>query len=397
MTHATPNDPAAAIRAITDRIEAGLIEIRRDIHAHPELGFEEVRTAGVVAGELSRLGIPHQTGVGRTGVVGIIEGGRPGPVLAIRADMDALPILEKTGLPFASTIEGKMHACGHDIHTTTLLGVAAVLKEMAPLLAGTVKLVFQPAEEGLGGMQAMIDDGVMDGPKVDMALGFHNHPDMPAGTFGFVRGPTLAASDRFDIVVKGKSGHAAYPHTTVDPLVAAAYLVTQLQTVVTREVNAMHPAVVTVGAIQGGTTYNIIPDSCLIKGTVRTLHARARDTAEAAIKRLAEGMLGSMRVTCDVSYRRGVPPLVNHDRVLDPTVAAVRAQFGDEAITQGEANLGGEDFALMADLVPGFQLRIGSSQAGRRDRLHNSAYQPDEAAIGYGVQALSRAALELLG
>ena len=397
MTHATPNDPAAAIRAITDRIEAGLIEIRRDIHAHPELGFEEVRTAGVVAGELTRLGIPHQTGVGRTGVVGIIEGGRPGPVLAIRADMDALPILEKTGLPFASTVEGKMHACGHDIHTTTLLGVAAVLKEMAPQLAGTVKLVFQPAEEGLGGMQAMIDDGVMDGPKVDMALGFHNHPDMPAGTFGFVRGPTLAASDRFDIVVKGKSGHAAYPHTTVDPLVAAAYLVTQLQTVVTREVNAMHPAVVTVGAIQGGTTYNIIPDSCLIKGTVRTLHARARGTAEAAIKRLAEGMLGSMRVTCEVSYRRGVPPLVNHDRVLDPTVAAVRAQFGDEAITQGEANLGGEDFALMADLVPGFQLRIGSSQAGRRDRLHNSAYQPDEAAIGYGVQALSRAALELLG
>lgn len=397
MTHATPNDPAAAIRAITDRIEAGLIEIRRDIHAHPELGFEEVRTAGVVAGELARLGIPHRTGVGRTGVVGIIEGGRPGPVLAIRADMDALPILEKTGLAFASTIEGKMHACGHDIHTTTLLGVAAVLKEMAPQLAGTVKLVFQPAEEGLGGMQAMIDDGVMDGPKVDMALGFHNHPDMPAGTFGFVRGPTLAASDRFDIVVKGKSGHAAYPHTTVDPLVAAAYLVTQLQTVVTREVNAMHPAVVTVGAIQGGTTYNIIPDSCLIKGTVRTLHARARDTAEAAIKRLAEGMLGSMRVTCEVSYRRGVPPLVNHDRVLDPTVAAVRAQFGEEAITQGEANLGGEDFALMAELVPGFQLRIGSSQAGRRDRLHNSAYQPDEAAIGYGVQALSRAALELLG
>lgn len=397
MSQIMPNDPATTIRAITDRIEAGLIEIRRDIHAHPELGFEEIRTAGVVAGELTRLGIPHQTGIGRTGVVGIIEGGRPGPLLAIRADMDALPILEKTGLPFASTIEGKMHACGHDIHTTTLLGVAAVLKEMAPQLAGTVKLVFQPAEEGLGGMQAMIDDGVMDGPKVDMALGFHNHPEMPAGTFGFVRGPTLAASDRFDIVVRGKSGHAAYPHTTIDPLVAAAYLVTQLQTVVTREVNAMHPAVVTVGAIQGGTTYNIIPDSCLIKGTVRTLHARARDTAEAAIKRLAEGMLGSMRVTCDVSYRRGVPPLVNHDRVLNPSVAAVRAQFGDQAIREGEPNLGGEDFALMAELVPGFQLRIGSSQAGRRDRLHNSAYQPDEAAIGYGVQALSRAALELLG
>ena len=394
---AAPNDPGTAIRAITERIEPQLIAIRRDIHAHPELGFEEVRTAGVVAAELARLGIPHQAGIGRTGVVGLIEGGRPGPVLAIRADMDALPILEKTGLPFASTREGLMHACGHDIHTTTLLGVAAVLKDLAPQLAGTVKLVFQPAEEGLGGMQAMLDDGVMDNPRVDMALGFHNHPDMAAGTFGFVRGPTLAASDRFDITVRGKSGHAAYPHTTVDPLVAAAYLVTQLQTVVTREVNAMHPAVVTVGAIQGGTTYNIIPDSCLIKGTVRTLHARARDVAEAAIKRFAEGMTGTMRVTCEVTYRRGVPPLVNDDRVLDPTVRAVRAQFGDAVITQGEANLGGEDFALKAERVPGFQLRIGSSQPGRRDRLHNSAYQPDEACIGYGVQALSRAALELLG
>lgn len=396
MDQPIPNDLTQAIRTITTRIEPGLIEIRRDIHAHPELGFQEVRTAGVVARELERLGIPYRTGIGRTGVVGVIEGGRPGPVLAIRADMDALPILEKTGLPFASTAEGLMHACGHDIHTTTLLGTAAVLKELAPQIAGTVKLVFQPAEEGLGGMQAMIEDGVMDDPAVDLALGFHNHPEMPSGTFGYVRGPTLAASDRFDIVVRGKSGHAAYPHTAVDPLIAAAYLVTQLQTVVTREVNAMHPAVVTVGAIQGGTTYNIIPDSCLIKGTVRTLHARARDTAEAAIRRLAEGMLGSMRVTCDVTYRRGVPPLVNHDRMLDPAVAAVRLQFGDDAIAEGEANLGGEDFALMAERVPAFQLRVGSSQPGRRDRLHNSAYQPDEGCIGFGVQALSRTAMEVL-
>jgi len=394
---ALANDPATAIRAIVDRIENGLIEIRRDIHAHPELGFEEVRTAGVVSAELTRLGIAHRTGIGKTGVVGIIEGGRPGPVLAIRADMDALPILEKTGLPFASTKEGLMHACGHDIHTTTLLGVAAVLKEMAPQLAGTIKLVFQPAEEGIGGMAAMIADGVMDSPKIDLALGFHNHPEMAAGTFGYVRGPTLAASDKFDIVVRGKSGHAAYPHTTVDPLIAAAHLVTQLQTVVTREVNAMHPAVVTVGAIQGGTTYNIIPDSCLIKGTVRTLHTRARDTAEAAIKRLAAGMKDGMRVECDVSYRRGVPPLVNHDTVLDPAIAGVRKQFGEAAVSQGEPNLGGEDFALMAELVPGFQLRVGSSQPGRRDRLHNSAYQPDERCIGFGVQALSRAALEILG
>jgi amidohydrolase len=309
--------------------------------------------------------------------------------------MDALPIEEKSGLPFASTTQGLMHACGHDIHTTTLLGVAAVLKELAPQLAGTVKLVFQPAEEGLGGMQAMIADGVMDGPKVDLALGFHNHPEMPAGTFGFVHGACLAASDRFDIVVRGKSGHAAYPHTAIDPLVAAAMLVAQLQTVVSREVRPTQPAVVTVGAIQGGTTYNIIPDTCLIKGTVRTLHAQARDAAEAAIRRLAAGMLEGMRVACDVDYRRGVPSLRNDERVLEPAVAAVRNQFGD-VISEFEPSLGGEDFALMADLVPAFQLRVGSSQPGRNDRLHNSAYQPDERCIGLGVQALSRAALELL-
>jgi amidohydrolase len=389
------NDPTTAIRDATQRIEPALIEIRRDIHANPELGFEEIRTAGVVARELSRLGIAHQTGIGKTGVVGLIEGGRPGPVLAIRADMDALPIEEKTGLPFASTKIGLMHACGHDIHTTTLIGVAAVLKELAPQLAGTIKLVFQPAEEGIGGMQAMIADGVMDGPKIDLALGFHNHPEIPVGAFGFVHGACLAAADRFDIVVRGKSGHAAYPHHAVDPIVAAAMLVAQLQTVVSREVRPTHPAVVTVGAINGGTTYNIIPDACLIKGTVRTLHPPARDAAEAAIKRLAAGMLEGMRVACDVDYRRGVPPLRNTDSVLEPTVAAVRQQLGD-VIDEFEPSLGGEDFALMADLVPAFQLRVGSSQPGRSDRLHNSAYQPDERCIGFGVQALSRAALELL-
>jgi amidohydrolase len=396
MSDILANDPGTAIRAATQRMEQYLIAIRRDIHAHPELGFEEVRTAGVVSAELTRLGIPHQTGIGKTGVVGLIQGGRPGKTLAIRADMDALPIQETSGLDFASTNQGLMHACGHDIHTTTLLGVAAVLQQMAPQLAGTVKLVFQPAEEGLGGMQAMIDDGLMSGPDIDIGLGFHNHPDMPVGQFGFVRGSALAASDKFDIIVRGKSGHAAYPHTAIDPLVAAALLVAQLQTVVTREVPPTMPAVVTIGAIQGGTTYNIIPDSCLIKGTVRTLHPTARDVAEAAIKRIAAGMLPGMRVQCDVDYRRGVPCLVNDDRVLDPAVAAVRAQFGDDRITQFEAGLGGEDFALMAERVPSFQLKVGSGQPGRSDKLHNSAYQPDEACIGLGVQALSRAALELL-
>jgi amidohydrolase len=397
MNHAPSllNDPQSAIRAIADRIEPGLIEIRRDLHAHPELAFEEVRTAGVVARELTRLGIAHTTGIAKTGVVGLIQGGRPGPVLAIRADMDALPILEQTGLPYASTTPGLMHACGHDIHTTTLLGVAAVLNELAPSLAGTVKLIFQPAEEAIGGAEKMIAEGVLEGPHVDMALGFHNYPQLPVGTFGFCHGPALAAADTFEITVHGKSGHAAHPYAAVDPIVAAAQLICQLQTVVSREVRPLHPAVVTVGAIHGGVASNIIPDSVTMRGTVRTLHAAAQDTAEAAIRRLCAGMLDGMRVRCDLTYTRGVPAMLNDDTVLEPTVAAVRAQLGD-VVVETEPSMGAEDFALMSQVVPSFQLGIGSGAPGRDDRLHNSGYRPDEACIALGVQALSRAAMEML-
>ena len=394
------NDIQQAIRDLTSAIEPELIEIRRDIHAHPELAFEEVRTAAVVAAELARLGIEHRTGVAKTGVVGIIRGGRPGPCLAIRADMDALPIHEQTGLPFTSTIDGKMHACGHDIHTTTLLGVAAVLRDLAPQLAGTIKLVFQPAEEAIGGMQVMLDEGLLeegllDGPKVDMALGFHNRPGLAVGRFNYTRGYGLAAADTFEVTVRGNSGHAAHPHAAVDPIVAGATLITQLQTVVSREVNPMHPAVVTVGAIAGGLAANIIPDSVTFRGTVRTLHDAARDTAEAAIKRLCDGVAAGLRTPCEVKYRRGVPSMLNDDKVLDPTIAAVRAQFGDVA-DEGQPSMGAEDFALLSRLVPSFQLGVGSGAPGRNDRLHNSGYQPDEACIGLGVQALCRAALEIL-
>ncbi|MBX5473276.1 MAG: amidohydrolase, partial [Acetobacteraceae bacterium] len=284
------NDPSRSIQEITERIEPQLIALRRDIHAHPELAFEEERTAGVVARELERLGIPCQTGVGRTGVVGLIEGGRPGPVLAIRADMDALPIEERTGLPFASTRPGLMHACGHDVHTVTLLGVAAVLKELAPQLAGAVKLVFQPAEEILGGAKEMIAAGVMEAPHVDMALGFHNIPNMPCGRFAYVPGAAMAAADAFDLTVHGRSGHAAHPEFAIDPIVAAANLVTQLQTFVSREVGAVQSAVVTVGAIHGGSVRNIIPDEVELRGTVRTLDETVRSRAEAAIRRLCEGI-----------------------------------------------------------------------------------------------------------
>ncbi len=396
MSLTLPNDLQAAIRDMAEWIEPGLIEVRRDLHAHPELAFEEVRTAAVVARELTRLGITHTTGIAKTGVVGIIQGGKPGPVLAIRADMDALPIHEQTGLAFASKTAGLMHACGHDIHTTTLLGVAAVLQQLAPSLCGTVKLIFQPAEEAIGGAERMIEEGVLEGPHVDYALGFHNYPQLPAGQFGFCRGPALAAADTFKVVVHGKSGHAAHPYAAVDPIVAAAQLIGQLQTVVSREVKPLHPVVVTVGAIHGGVAANIIPDDVTFIGTVRTLHAEAQDLAEAAIQRLCAGMELGMRVRCECTYTRGVPAMLNDDRVLDPTVRAVRAQLGD-VVVETQPSMGAEDFALMSQVVPAFQLGIGSGAPGRDDRLHNSSYQPDEACIALGVQALSRAATHILG
>jgi len=388
------NDLNSLVQQLSSQNEAHLIGIRRDIHEHPETGFDVERTSGVVARELASLGIDHVTGIGRTGVVGFIAGGTPGPTLVIRADMDALPIEEQTGLPFASRNEGKMHACGHDLHTATLIGVAAVLKEIAPRLSGNIKLMFQPAEETQeSGAAAMIADGVLDG--VDFALGFHNHPDEPIGTFSFVEGISNGSSDEFDITVHAASGHAARPHMAVDPIVATAQLITQLQTIVSREVDPMRPAVLTIGSIHGGNTHNIIPDSVSIMGTVRCQDPVSRDVIEAALRRVCAGLEASMRVRCAINYVRGVPSLVSDDRLLKTTMAAIRDHFGD-VIQKRESSLGAEDFALVGARVPAFQLGVGASQEGRNDRLHNSNYQPDERCIGNGVVALSLAAARLL-
>jgi amidohydrolase len=391
----TINDAARRIREAAEALTPQLIGLRRDLHAHPELAFEETRTAGIVAAELARLGIAHRTGIGRTGVIGVIEGGRPGPTLAIRADMDALPIHEETGLPFASRVAGRMHACGHDIHTTTLLGVAEVLRGLAPHFAGRVALIFQPAEETLEGAEAMIADGAADG--LDLALGFHNMPDMPVGSFGFVEGACLAASDRFDLVIRGRSGHAAHPYDAVDPIVAAARFVADAQTVVSREIRPLHPAVVTIGMLQAGATYNIIPERAHLKGTVRTMHADAREIAEAAIRRLAAGLATTMRVSCTLDYVRKVPALVNDPQALATSVRAMREQFGEAAVSQREPSMGSEDFSAFAARVPAFHLLVGSGAPGREDRLHNALYQPDEACLPLGVEAVTRAALDLLG
>lgn len=387
------NDVTSLIASIVSDNEARFIDIRRRIHEHPEIAFEEVKTAALVAETLASLGIDYETGIGRTGVVGHIKGKRPGPTVLIRADMDALPMQEQTGLPYASKIPNRMHACGHDIHTSTVLAVGAVLKQLEERLAGNVRLVFQPAEEAIGGAKEMIADGVMEG--VDMALSLHNRPEIPVGQFGIVHGYANSSVDSFDITVHGKGGHAARPYAAIDPIVMAASLISQLQTIVSRDVRALDACVVTVGSIHAGEARNIIPEFCELKGTVRSRQPEARDAAEAGLRRICQGVATSFRAECDLTYKRGTPPILNNDVMLEKTVNAIRSQIGDVAYDY-EPSMGGEDFALMAERVPSFRLLVGSSQPGRSDKVHSPIYQPDEQSIAFGTLALARTTFDLL-
>ncbi len=397
MTTTPPaNDIGPEIEAIIAEIAPRLIEIRRDLHAHPEVGFETIRTAAIVADELRAMGLEPQSGVGRTGVMVEIKGGRPGPCILLRADMDALPIHEQTGLPFASTIAGKMHACGHDIHTSALLGTAKALKDIAPRLAGTARLIFQPAEEIQdSGAVAMIQDGAANG--ISAAITFHNRPELDAGRIMLNRGASTASCDEFTVTVRGKSGHAARPHGAVDPIVASAFMVTQLQTVISRQMDPSLSAVLTIGHIQGGTTHNIIPDICIFEGTCRCRSPLSRDTVEAAFRRICEGVAMAQGVTVDIDYQRGAPALLNDDGLVDRATESLRAQFDAPPIVVEGSSFGGEDFSYFTDLAPGLQLQVGSAQAGRSDRLHNSDYQPDESCIAQSAIAMTRVAVDLLG
>lgn len=397
MTTTPPaNDIGPEIEAIIAEIAPRLIEIRRDLHAHPEVGFDTIRTAAIVADELRAMGLEPQSGVGRTGVMVEIQGGRPGPCILLRADMDALPIHEQTGLPFASTIAGKMHACGHDIHTSALLGTAKALKDIAPRLAGTARLIFQPAEEIQdSGAVAMIQDGAAQG--ISAAITFHNRPELDAGRIMLNRGASTASCDEFTVTVRGKSGHAARPHGAVDPIVAAALMVTQLQTVISRQMDPSLSAVLTIGHIQGGTTHNIIPDTCIFEGTCRCRSPQSRDTVEAAFRRICEGVAMAQGVTVDIDYQRGAPALLNDDGLVDRATESLRAQFEAPPIVVEGSSFGGEDFSYFTDLAPGLQLQVGSAQAGRADRLHNSDYQPDESCIAQSAIAMTRVAVDLLG
>jgi len=384
------------IGAIAERLTAQLAGLRKRLHQHPELAFEEHETARAVVEFLNKLHIPCRAGVAGTGVVAVLEGAKPGRTVGIRADMDALPIHEHTGLPFASKIPGRMHACGHDVHTVIALGVAATLVELKASLNGKVKFIFQPAEETLSGARAMIADGVLEDPKLDLILGYHNWPAVPAGKVGYNAGAVMAAADAFDVALKGRDGHGAHPHLAVDALAAGAYFVAQLQTVVSREVKPLSPAVVTVGELHAGRARNIIAGAAELRGIVRTLEPGLSEKIEAAMRRMLEGIKTGMRVDYELEWKHMTPVLRNDQATLATMLASARAALGEENVLElPEPSMGSEDFAWFAERVPAAHLRIGSKIEGLETAIHRSNYDCNELAIPVGVRVLARAALDL--
>jgi len=382
--------------SIAARLTPELVALRKTLHQHPELAFEEHETAKAVAGFLNKLKIPFKSGIGKTGIVAVLEGAKPGRTIGIRADMDALPIHEQTGLAFASKVPGKMHACGHDVHTVIALGVAAALSEMRGELKGRVKFIFQPAEETLSGARAMIADGALDDPKVDLILGYHNWPAVVAGKVGYNAGAVMAAADAFDITLKGRDGHGAHPHLAVDTLSAAAQLVAQLQTIVSREVKPTSSAVLTIGELHAGRARNIIAGTAELKGICRTLEPGLSEKMEAAVRRMLEGIKAGMRVDYTLDWKRMAPPLRNNKDVLDSLLTSARAALGEENVLQlPEPSMGSEDFAWFAEELPAAHLRIGSKIDGLETAIHRSNYDCNELAIPVGVRVLTRAALDL--
>jgi amidohydrolase len=387
----------AEIDAAVERITPGLIGLRRKLHQHPELAFEEHVTAGVIADYLGKAGIETRTGIAGTGVVGLLEGASGGRRIGLRADIDALPITEQSGVAFASQVPGRMHACGHDAHTAIALGVAHVLSGMRGKFTGGVKLIFQPAEETLAGAATMIAAGVLDDPPMDCILGFHNSPQLQAGLVGYHAKAVMASSDAFDITLKGKAGHAAHPHNGIDALIGAAQLITALQTVISREIAPAIPAVLTIGQIEGGTARNVIAERAVLRGTARTLDAGAARQVEASVRRIVGGICASLRLEHEIMWKRQTPVLENDAKILAGVLASARDVLGHEhVIDMGAASMGSEDFAWFAERIPAAHLRIGSRIDGLDTAIHRANYDCNELAIPLAVRTLTRAVVDLL-
>jgi len=367
-----------------------LVEVRRDLHRHPELGFQEHRTAEVVARDLRALGFEVTEGVARTGVVGILRGERPGRTVLVRADMDGLPLREQSDASYVSQTGNTMHACGHDGHVSMALATARVLAGRRRGLEGTVKFVFQPAEEGPGGAEPMIEAGVLDGPKVDVALGIHLWAPLPVGQIGVTQGPFMAAADNFDITVLGVGGHGASPHTSVDPIVVSAHLVTALQTIVSRRSDPFESVVVTVGSIHGGTANNIIPDRVVLHGTARALAPEVRDQMERRIGEVVKGICEAFGARYEYRYHYSYPPTVNDSAVTALVADCVREAQAAPVICR---TMGGEDMSYFLNRVPGcfFFVGCGNPSRGITHPHHSPFFDIDEDALPLGVEVMLRA------
>jgi len=380
----------APTRSFTAADVQEMVEVRRDLHMHPETAFEELRTAGVVAERLRALGLEPRTGVGRTGVVATLRGGRPGKTVLLRADMDALLIQEENEVPYRSRHEGRMHACGHDCHVSALLGVAKHLVRQAATLPGAVKFCFQPAEERGGGALAMIADGVLRDPPVDAAFGVHVWQDLDVGKVGVTPGPWMASVDEFTVTVHGKGAHAAAPHQGIDPVVALAHVITALQTIASRTTDPLLEVVVSVTQVRAGTAFNIIPETAVMNGTVRTFDTDLWKELPGRFERIVQGVAGALGCTAEVAYERYNMPSVNDRAMAELAHAAAADIVGPQNVVTTIRTMGGEDFSAFLHEVPGAFLAIGSRNAekGLVHMHHHPRFDVDEGAIGIAAELL---------
>lgn len=410
----TPFPFDAALAAAADKVEPRVIAWRRDFHQNPELGNRELRTARIVADHLRALGMEVREKVGHTGVVGILEGGLPGPVVALRADMDALPVTEEVDVPFKSTVKtewsgmkvGVMHACGHDAHTAILMGVAELLAEMRSRIAGTVKLIFQPAEEGPpegeeGGAQLMIAEGCMRDPKVGAIFGLHVTSNHHTGRLGYRSGPLMASSDELRIFVRGVQTHGAMPWRGVDPIVVGSQIVMGLQTIVSRRMDVtQEPSVVTVGVFHGGNRDNIIPDDVKMEGTIRTFDEAQRGEIHGHVKRITEMIAAAGGARASVQIKRGYDVVVNDPALTRMAVPTLERIAGEANVGVVDKVCGAEDFSFYQKVVPGFFFRVGCAPPDRELRAaapnHSPRFYVDEDCLKLGVKALSALALDWL-
>ena len=372
--------------------------LRRDFHRHPELGFEEVRTAGIVAHELNELGLEVTTGVAKTGVVAMIEGSQPGPVLLLRFDMDALPILEENQVPYASETPGKMHACGHDGHTAIGLTVARMLNGCRDQLRGSIKLVFQPAEEGRGGAEGMLKAGVLHNPEVASTLALHVWNERPVGWIGVATGPTMAGGGIFNIKITGKGGHGAMPETTLDPVLAGAQIVTALQSIVARNVPSQETAVVSVTQFNAGTAFNVIPGTAEMAGTIRTFQPAVRELVIRRFKEITHSVAAAMGCEAQVNVDRLTPAVINAEEITGLVQDVVRNSFPNLTLDRAYRSMGSEDMAYMMEKVPGCFFMVGSNNAaeGLDYGHHHPRFNFDEKVLPVAAAVMAASAFRFL-